>query len=57
MYEYLNAIALQCNHQMVIKMRPLLLKLDSHYNENEREKWLEDVYITLLYEYPSCGLQ
>ena len=44
MFNYLDAIALQSNYLMVIKMRTLLLKLDNHYNENEREKWLKDVY-------------
>ena len=44
MFNYLDAIALQSEHLMVIKMRPLLLKLENHYNKNEREKWLKDVY-------------
>ena len=43
MFEHLDAIALQSNHLMVIKMRLLLLKLDNHYNENERQRWLKNV--------------
>ena len=43
MFNYLDAIALLSEHLMVITMRPLLLKLVNHYNENEGEKWLKDV--------------
>ena len=44
MFEYLDAIALQAELLMNKKMLPLILKLIYHYNEKEKEKWLQEVY-------------
>ncbi|HLX52367.1 MAG TPA: hypothetical protein VKR58_00400, partial [Aquella sp.] len=44
MFEYLDAIALQSELLMTKKMHPLIVKLTNHYNEKEKEKWLQEVY-------------
>src|SRR5271166_1627333 len=44
MFEYFDKVVVKATELMVNKMKPLLAKLDDHYNETEKVTWITNIW-------------
>ncbi len=44
MFEYFDKVVEKATELMMLKMRSLIFKVDDHYNEKEKEKWLRKIF-------------
>ena len=55
MFEYFDKVVEKATELMMFKMRSLIFKVNDHYNENEKKKWLRKI-CKLLFKHTNCWI-